>query len=405
MPGQGEDAYVDTIPASMEFAYHGLNKVVVGPKKYDWAVVERELEGVARRKRHLVLRFFVDFPGKPSALPGYLAGRVKTTRYSVEGGGSSPDYGNRELVDMLLDFIAAFGAKYDGDKRLGCVMVGLLGFWGEWHTLEQKSLMASRDTQWKVLEAFDRAFSVTKVVVSADELDQWAPGAARATSHLDVGWHDDNFAVGTYIAGRNEDWFWFPRAEKRGLLGMFATKMMGGELQPTVQKTVFAGGYKQPFLPAAAIMHVSWLLNDFVFLRDGNANRARASLAGHLAMGYQFFLARATMTKANLITLTVENRGNAPFYYDLKVAVHSPGAMPVVINDSVSSEGVGKAGKPSSRQVSTLVPVAREGCGAVKVSLSLVSSMLIPGQHIAWANHGVTSEGALSIDFNTCVEK
>jgi hypothetical protein len=370
----------------MEFGYFGLDKVVTGPKRYDWSAVDRELDGVASRKRHLVLRFYIDFPGKETALPGYLRGKVRLTRYSVDAGGLSPDYENKLLVEMLVDFVAALAARYDGDRRLGCVMVGLVGMFGEWHTLELKNLMASRDTQWKVLEAFDRGFTKTKVLVSADELDQWAPGAARATSRLNIGWHDDNFAVGTYIANKNEDWFWYPRAKSHGLLEAYTTRMMGGELQPTVQKVVFAGNYKQPFLPAAAAMHVSWLLNDFVFLRDGNASRARASLAGHLAMGYQFFLARATMSKSNLLTLTVENRGNAPFYYDLKVSAHSPGAMPIVIDDPVSSEGVRSGGKPSSRQVSAMVPVSRDGCGRVTVLLSLVSSMLLPGQHIAWAN-------------------
>ena len=46
----------------------------------------------------------------------------------------SPDYSDPRLVTALEAFITALGRRYDGDPRIGFITLGLIGFWGEWHT-------------------------------------------------------------------------------------------------------------------------------------------------------------------------------------------------------------------------------------------------------------------------------
>ena len=48
--------------------------------------------------------------------------------------GSSPDYTDTNLILALTNFVSALGNRYDGDTRIGYIQLGLLGFWGEWHT-------------------------------------------------------------------------------------------------------------------------------------------------------------------------------------------------------------------------------------------------------------------------------
>ena len=46
----------------------------------------------------------------------------------VEGRRFSPDYQDPNLLRAFEQFIHFFGAKYDGDQRIGFLHLGLLGF-------------------------------------------------------------------------------------------------------------------------------------------------------------------------------------------------------------------------------------------------------------------------------------
>lgn len=124
-PGQGS-TYTSDLKSSLEFSYFPLKAVNTAANVYDWTVVEKSLSGAASRKRHAIIRFYLDFPSLPSGIPAYLG--VKTTKYTVEGGGSSPDYNNAGLQTALVNFIAALGRKYDTDRRLAAVEVGYFPF-------------------------------------------------------------------------------------------------------------------------------------------------------------------------------------------------------------------------------------------------------------------------------------
>jgi hypothetical protein len=65
------------------------------------------------------------------SVPQYLIDKgIKLNTYTdFLGGGVSPDYGDAMLLQAIQQFIVAFGAKYDGDRRLAFVTLGLLGFW------------------------------------------------------------------------------------------------------------------------------------------------------------------------------------------------------------------------------------------------------------------------------------
>ena len=64
--------------------------------------LEPRLTASKGRKRHAVLRFFLDYPGrkegKGEGIPSFLlkenGGSVESIKYTAHGGGVSPDYGN-----------------------------------------------------------------------------------------------------------------------------------------------------------------------------------------------------------------------------------------------------------------------------------------------------------------------
>jgi hypothetical protein len=155
----------DTVKASLEFFYVGLDKVMIGnPDKvgavraFNWTFLEEVLNGSVSRRCHAVLRFILHFPGQVLYIPKHLIEEgVELRRYNKTM--FSPYYGDPALLRGMRQFIAALGQKYDGrmknnlknllftihgqltffflvsgDRRIACIQLGLLGFWGEWHT-------------------------------------------------------------------------------------------------------------------------------------------------------------------------------------------------------------------------------------------------------------------------------
>ncbi|KNC54057.1 CBM6-containing protein [Thecamonas trahens ATCC 50062] len=411
--GSGVGRY--SFPHSMEYSYLALKDVVVGEGVYQWSVLDGLLADAAGRGNQLVFRLYLDYPdccaaggGYETAVPDYLLSPpspVTFTPYSEYGGGQSPDYGNQRLVDAMTGAIAAMGARYDGDSRIAFIMVGLLGYWGEWHTYPNTAQMAPQATQLAVWQAYDSAFATTRVVVSSDQLDQWQasdpPPLIPSTS---LGWHDDNFGVGTYSASNPQSWYTYDRMAARGIADRYLVAPMGGEVQPSVQPNIFRNSYSgHPFLPSAQSLRFSWLLYHWLFENpSADDGRGANALAAVTELGYRFVISNVDADPCSSpspspclrLAVTVDSIGLAPSYYDLVVvasidgesatssfslpaASTVPGSSPVVVGEIAWSGTVGSS---------------------VGVTLSLHSPHILPSQTIALAQlSGVPAAAAIAI--------
>lgn len=327
-------------PHTMEWVYVPLNEVVTGPDTYDWSTLESYLDAIASRGHQTVLRFYVDYPGRPSALPDYLAqdGSVRTRSYAVNGndGGEgtsvSPDYNDPDMMRMLTSFISAFGEEYDGDPRLGFITQGLVGFWGEGHTWPMngtpsatnpsgENWMASDDNQERLVAAWDEAFDVTPTL---------ARYPTPASAEHAVGYHDDSFGYATLA---NADWHFMSLIERAGATTAWQTQPIGGEIYPEIQSCVLvdpsdcpraaqdiSNGRNYDLSASIQATHASWLINNWVFTAslDG-AQRQRAVEVGS-ATGYELSVQRWRMDE-DLVEVQMTNNGVAPFYYDWDIEV------------------------------------------------------------------------------------
>ena len=183
-----EDAYAtNTFPQSLEYRYFPLNALMNSMNNFTFSNsannnrdnLEKYLNDVKKRKRQAILRVYLDYPNccpdgtYNTGVPSFLfqgQNSVTLTPYSQYGGGQSPDYSNERLVTALEVFIQKLGQQYDGDSRIAFIQVGLLGYWGEWHTYPNTNQMAPLSTRWRVLTAFYNAFNVTKLLVSQDSM-------------------------------------------------------------------------------------------------------------------------------------------------------------------------------------------------------------------------------------------
>jgi len=318
---------VTDFPDQMEFLYLPMNELWGADGETLEEGLEPHLAAAEGRAHHVVLRVYIDYPALPPGLPEYLADAVSCLPYTDHGGGCSPDYDHPELVSAMAGLVEAMGARYDGDPRIGFVQVGLLGFWGEWHTWPSTEWFPSEETQRMVLGAFDAAFRTTQLQVrrpAAHSLD------------LRIGFHDDSFA---YSTTGDVGWFFLPDLVAAGGEDRWQEVAIGGELRPELQSEVFGddyvlGTYAQDVDACIEATHASYLLNYYAFSGDGTgytgADRSRAE-ASALHLGYQHELVGATLEATGLQAGTVQaavlaeiaQTGVAPFYYPLFLELQS----------------------------------------------------------------------------------
>jgi hypothetical protein len=302
----------------MEWFYLPLRDLMTGPSTFTFdSGLEPLLNDVASRGHQTVFRVYLDYPSLPTGVPQFLIdGGLLMRPYTDYGGGQSPDYDDPALVAALQAFIAALGARYDGDPRVAFLTEGLLGFWGEWHTYPHDTWFASVATQNTVLHAFANAFVKTRLLVRKPAGD---------SPSLPVGYHDDSFAYETLPPTSTN---FFPLVVAAGLQNIWQTQPIGGELRPEIQSTVFDDPPVSPddYPTCVTTTHASWLLNQTAFDPSFTGAKLDRALAGSAMLGYDLHVssARASVpVDGSPVRLDVQitNTGVAPFYYDWPVDV------------------------------------------------------------------------------------
>ena len=328
--GQG-----DRFLHSMEFNYIPLSALMKGYGQYDWASLESLLNEVSTRRCQTVFRVFIEYPGVSNAIPEFLVtGGLKVRKHMYANSEPlspkelvTPDYSDVNLRKAMHEFISALGEKYDGDPRIGFITAGMLGLWGEWH--DHPEPFASKEVQGEVLDAYEKAFSKTRILLrypAGENDNSYAPNAKR-----DFGYHDDSFAWATLPTGEKTDgWFFMTLMEKAGPDAVEKWKFhpIGGEIRPEAWGKVFDPepglAQIQNFHDCVEATHASWLMDSGIFKSTENIEERRKRAEAEVRrMGYEFHIPKATLDESEVgrlsVEIEVENRGVAPFYYDWPV--------------------------------------------------------------------------------------
>jgi hypothetical protein len=313
------------IPTSLDFYYLGLDTTMTGDNTFDWTYVNGLLEQSASQSRHAILRFILDYPNQATYVPQYLIdGGLTMTTYTDFGGGQSPDYSDSGLLTALQQFITAFGQQLDGHPHLAFVQVGLLGFWGEWHTWPHEDWIPAT-TKDLVVQWFDAAFSTTPLQTRTP----WSAAVAAG-----FGLHDDSFAYSTLSDDPALAWFFWPQVQGAGHADFWQSNVMGGELRPELQSIAFSGdypdgtAYQQDFDLCVDTTHATYMLNHYACSNDGYSGQDLTKAQdSNNRMGYQFVVTQvvafATAGDDSVVDIDVEisQTGVAPFYYPLSLAL------------------------------------------------------------------------------------
>ncbi|NUR70382.1 MAG: DUF4832 domain-containing protein [Hamadaea sp.] len=306
-----------TFPYSMEWFYLPLRDVMTGPRHFDWTALERRLNDIAGRGHQAVFRFYLDYPGQPTGIPQYLLDQGLVTHayddFGNNGVSVSPDYDDPRLVTALEEFIAAFGRRYDGDPRIGFITLGLIGFWGEWHTWPHdgwtlpENWMPDTAVLTKVLTGYDNAFDRTRLL---------ARYPSPQNKDLAMGYHDDSFAFETLPP---TSWHFVQRLIDEGVTGKWRTEPIGGELRPEIQSCLWdepvSCAQYEDFTESVAQTHASWLLNQAAFAGAGyTGDKYFRALEASKSLGYELTVTEAAVGPGR-VSVRIANRGTAPFYY------------------------------------------------------------------------------------------
>ena len=321
------------LPHSLEFDYLPYSAIVKGYDEFNWTPLEKLLDNIASRGHQAIFRIFLEYPDKKGVIPNFLVNdglKVHKWLYTetqplppapIE----TPDYEDKNLRKSLKSFLAAFGKKYDGDQRLGFITAGLLGTWGEWHTYPKDELFASKTVQVEVMDAYEAAFKVTPILLrypAGKKVNQKAKNADRK-----FGYHDDSFAWATLHTGKkDDDWFYMDALKAAGpnAEAKWKTHPIGGEIRPEAWGKVFdenpSDSKIQDFRTCVESTHATWLMDSGMFEKKQKASRIKRAEDQVRRMGYEFHVPGVTigsMKGGKLpVTVEIENRGVAPFYYD-----------------------------------------------------------------------------------------
>ncbi|MDX1564176.1 MAG: hypothetical protein R3236_02165, partial [Phycisphaeraceae bacterium] len=62
----------DRFPHSLAFHYLPLKALMTGPNTFDFSPLEKHLNAAKKRRCHLIVRIYLEYPGKKSAVPDFL---------------------------------------------------------------------------------------------------------------------------------------------------------------------------------------------------------------------------------------------------------------------------------------------------------------------------------------------
>ena len=356
--------HADRFPHSMEFSYLPLSDLMTGPETFNWQPLEDLLNDIASRRKQTVFRIWMEYPGHQEGIPLFLEqDGLQVTEWLYEATEPfppakvrTPDYKNQQLRAALKSFIKALGQRYDGDPRIGYITAGLLGVWGEWHNYPRSDLMASKEVQTEVMDAYEAAFAKTPVLLRYPAGKDTYAYAANDQRRL--GYHDDSFAWATLDTGRPEDsWFFMPALKAAGPSALTKWKVapIGGEIRPEVWGQIFDDKPQhkqaQAFADCVQQTHATWLMDTGMFREPPSPERVRNATQQVQRMGYEFHLTEWQLQSDGTLVCKIRNTGVAPFYHDWQVE------LAVLASNESRDSKIHGDGHVVGQSVKTLIPV------------------------------------------------
>jgi hypothetical protein len=299
--------------STVGFQYLSWREFEPKQDQFDFAKVEELINRPGTAGRHFTMRLYCDWKSnsEQSECPDWLYTDVGVKRIRSNGT-SVTDYNDPKYVLEAVQAIQALAKQYDSDPRVHAFQLGVLGFFGEWHTsgLDPKGFYTISDaTKNAILTAYKTSFTKAP-------LQGRYPWREPLLSSGGIGFHND------YFVPNNKHSDSFDQALEDG--GQWRNGPIGGEVPPRDTEQIKAAEREALFnTPAGTNMIATGRYSTM----DPGSYRVEVGglhYAGymrlHRAMGYNFQIQNATFPGSVLaatmpVTILAKNIGVAPFYY------------------------------------------------------------------------------------------
>ena len=326
MKGWNSGWWNDFEHASVGFQYIKWNVFEPTEANYDFDAVEDIINRAGSTGRHVILRLFTDWYGQDpisDGAPSWLASTygVERFQYTNEDGNTKyiTNYNHPDYINKALLAIQALANHYDDDPRIYTFQLGVLGYWGEWHTssFDDPNFDIAYNTKTQILDGYKNHF-INKHLMGR------YPWREPLNNDETIGYHNDFFKPNNGHSDSFDDAIF---ANNKWLNGP-----IGGEIPPvdSDELTAFNNDLFGTTTGMSMIEqgHYSTMQsggNTSPCINNSNSPNCQGFMAMHRKMGYNFQIDSALFSETvslseNLsVELDIENIGVAPIYYNWDV--------------------------------------------------------------------------------------
>lgn len=316
--------------ASVGFQYIEWGRFEPNDDEFDWDYVENHvLNRAGTSGRHFILQFCVDWDNwdarQPSGDSHYKGPSWLMERVGENRGPAFPDqpnsrisratrYNHPQFIAEASEAIKALLDHYRDDPRTFVIQVGVLGYWGEWHTFPRTDWGPNDQTKKAILDSYMDNLGVdglTQVRYPDEPVNHprqrmgYTNGSVTPTPHgYDFG---KAIAAGELWRNGPVGGEWPPSVEHKYWKNFFETS--------EGKRFLTQGGYSTVMVPEAkeiAAELPGW-------------KKDERFMEMHRSLGYKFcvdtvrHLHSSDASHGTHFEIELSNRGIAPFYKDWQV--------------------------------------------------------------------------------------
>lgn len=299
----------DRPEASVGFQYIKWKDFEPTNGNFNFDAVEDVINRSGSEGRHFVLRLYCDWHGDHQTsrgCPDWMYSQVGVKRIRGDNGRYITDYNDSKYINEAIQAIQALGQRYDDDPRVHSFQLGVLGYWGEWHTfgssINGKSYEISEQSETRILNAYRNAFSKAKLVARY-------PYRSILRDTTDLGFHNDFFRPNN---GHSDE---FDTAVEDG--ERWKDGPIGGEIPPGLS----SGDFDALYLTSQGQQMVEKGRYSTMKPTSVAGKHLNGHMRLHRRMGYNFQIDSALFAEQRReserlsVLLNVKNIGVAPLYY------------------------------------------------------------------------------------------
>lgn len=319
--------------ASVGFQYVSWENFEPTNNSFDFEAVEDIINRPGTNGKHIVLRLYCDWYGEDfeSDGPRWLYEEEGVARLQDSDGQYLTDFNDENYIREAIEAIQALANHYDDDPRIYSFQIGILGYWGEWHTAGfSDDYQISDDSFNQILNTYKNSFSTARIMGRY-------PWREPLASTGGIGFHNDFFGPNGHSDEFDETVF----ASNKWLDGP-----IGGEMPPdwgaAEFNEMFATSRGMDMIETGhyATMSSSNQPCD----EDPNGSNCEGFMEMHRRMGYNYQIEKAIFPEvisnsdSFSIQLLGDNIGVAPMYYnwDVQFALINQDNQPVAIFETTN---------------------------------------------------------------------